>query len=170
MIQDIDELVDLVDNQDIIAQVQWRSKIHEHPQLHARAVLAFIVNERGQLCFFRRAAHKSYAPNQWALVGGCVQSGETYEQAIIREIAEEVNVVVSPDKMKFLGRVTPVDYPGKFFKGIFEIKIDQEMIPFNADDFSELVWLTPEQLKEAAQSDPSSLVQDLLFLVERYYL
>ena len=149
---------------------QWRSRIHEHKDLYARAVLAFIVNECGQLCFLRRAAHKEYAPNQWALVGGLVQSGESYEQAAIREIAEEVNIIVSPGSIRLLGHVTPSDYPGKFFKGMYEIKVADGAVPYNPDDFSQLQWLTPGQLQALAHANTDSLVHDLLFLVERYYL
>lgn len=170
MTLNMDELVDLVDSADSLVLTQWRSKIHEHKDLYARAVLAFIVNEQGQLCFLRRAAHKEYLPNHWALVGGCVQSGENYEQAAIREIAEEVNINVVPTSIRFLGHVTPADYPGKFFKGIFEIKFDERNVPFNSNDFSELAWLTPEQLRALAQSKTDSLAHDLLFLVERFYL
>lgn len=170
MIQNTDELVDLVDGTDSLVLAQWRSRIHEHKELYARAVLAFIINEQGQLCFFRRSAHKSYAPNQWALVGGCVQAGESYEQAAIREIAEEVNIAVTTDAIRFLGHVTPADYPGKFFKGIYEIKVNELAVPYNPDDFSELQWLTPIQLRTLAQSGADTLVHDLLFLVERFYL
>lgn len=165
-----DELVDLVDGTDSLVLAQWRSKIHEHKELYARAVLIFIVNQQGQLCFLRRTAHKSYAPNQWALVGGCVQSGESYEQGAIREIIEEVNIVVTAQSIRFLGQVTPSDYPGKFFKGIFEIKVDDLAVPFNPEDFSELQWLTPMQLRDLAESKADVLMHDLLFLVERYYL
>lgn len=169
MTYNADELVDLVDGNDSVVCVQWRSKIHEHPDLYARVVLAFLVNEQGQLCFLRRAPHKEYLPNHWALIGGGVQSGESYEQAIIRETAEEANIVVLPSAMRFLGHVTPVDYPGKRFKAVYEIRVDDLSIPYNQEDFCQLQWMTPSQLRALAESNTDLLAHDLLFLTGRFY-
>jgi len=163
-----DELMDLVDQQDAVIQVQWRSKIHEHPELNARAVLIFVMNAEGKLCYFRRAAHKEYLPNHWALVGGGVQSGESYEQAAIREIAEEVNVVVASLAMRCLGHVTPTEYPGKFFKMVYEIKVDVHEVPYNQNDFSALQWMTAQELELLAETG-DLLAHDLLYLVRRFY-
>lgn len=164
----VDELMDLVDHQDSIVQIQWRSKIHDHPELYARAVLIFVTNAEGTLCFFRRTADKTYAPNQWALVGGCVQSGESYEQAAIREIEEEINVTPNAQTLRYLGLVTPQEYPGKFFKGVFVITVDMHNVPFNKDDFSELRWMSLKEL-EALSKTGDLLVHDLLYLVRRFY-
>jgi 8-oxo-dGTP diphosphatase len=39
----------------------------------------------------RRAAHRSY-PDCWDLIGGHVESGETFEQTLVREVEEEIGV------------------------------------------------------------------------------
>lgn len=169
MTYNADELVDLVDENDSVVRVQWRSKIHEYPDLYARAVLAFLVNEQGQLCFLRRAPHKAYLPNHWALIGGGVQSGESYEQAMIRETTEEANIVVHPNAMRFLGHVTPTDYPGKYFKAVYEIKVDDMRIPYNPEDFCQIQWMAPNQLCDVAQRNTDLLAHDLLFLTKRFY-
>jgi mutator protein MutT len=51
----------------------------------------------------RRAEHLRAHAGQWALPGGRVDPGETAEQAALRELAEEVGLVLGPDAV--LGRL-----------------------------------------------------------------
>ncbi len=51
----------------------------------------------------RRAGHLRNHANQWALPGGRIETGETAEQAALRELQEEVQLVLKPDAI--LGRL-----------------------------------------------------------------
>jgi 8-oxo-dGTP pyrophosphatase MutT (NUDIX family) len=51
-------------------------------------------SERAALLLTRRAASLSSHPGQWALPGGRVEPGETAEAAALRELHEEVGLVV----------------------------------------------------------------------------
>jgi mutator protein MutT len=51
----------------------------------------------------RRAAHLSSHAGQWALPGGRIDPGETPEQAALRELSEEVGLLLPPDAV--LGRL-----------------------------------------------------------------
>ncbi len=55
----------------------------------------------------RRAGHLRHHANQWALPGGRIEAGESAEQAALRELQEEVQLVLAPDAI--LGRLD--DYP-----------------------------------------------------------
>ncbi len=50
-----------------------------------------ILLKDGVLLLGRRAAHRSY-PDCWDIIGGHVEPGETIEQALVREVAEEIGV------------------------------------------------------------------------------
>ena len=64
---------------------------------------AAIVTNGTVLCA-QRGPGKSLA-GYWEFPGGKVQQGETAEEAIVREIEEELRVTIHPDKF-----VTTVDY------------------------------------------------------------
>jgi mutator protein MutT len=50
-----------------------------------------ILLSGGKLLLGRRAAHRSY-PDCWDIIGGHVETGETIEQALARELQEEIGV------------------------------------------------------------------------------
>ena len=61
--------------------------------LRHRSVSIAVLGSDGRLLVHRRAADKDLWPGMWDVcVGGVVGSGETYEQAAERELAEELGI------------------------------------------------------------------------------
>ena len=170
-----DELVDLVNEQDSVIATIWRSEaslkkdLHEQ-KIYRRAVLTFLMNHEGKLCILRRTAHKDYMPFHWAIVGGCVQSAESYEKAAERETVEEVNLIMNENNSRLLGFVTPQEHGFAYFKKVYEISIDQDEVAYNTDDFCEHRWLFPEQICTFIQEGTEPVVPDLEYLIRRFYL
>jgi len=91
------------------------------PGTHRVAAVAVAITEEGDgarvdgiaapadwsreaaLILTRRALGLRHHPDQWALPGGRVDAGESAEQAALRELAEEVALVLDPDAV--LGRL-----------------------------------------------------------------
>lgn len=164
-----DELVDIVNEHDEVVGMMWRSLASAQRIMYRRIVLAFLVDDQKRLCFLRRAASKRQHPNNWGLVGGCVQSGESYEAAFKREVQEEILLDVSSCAYRNLGILSPKEsLPYHYFKGVYEITIKPEQVQCNPDDFSEIVWLSPKDLKKIIQSD-ALLMPDLLDLINHFY-
>lgn len=53
-----------------------------------------VWSDRAALMLTRRAEHLRHHAGQWALPGGRIDAGETAEQAALRELAEEVDLVL----------------------------------------------------------------------------
>jgi len=75
----------------------------------AAVALALLPDETGRACFVltRRAKTLNAHAGQWALPGGRVDAGETAEEAVRRELEEEVGLVLGPGAV--LGLLD--DYP-----------------------------------------------------------
>lgn len=58
-------------------------------------VLAFIYDSSGKVLLAQRPEGKSYG-GLWEFPGGKIEDGETPEQATVRELAEELDVLVVP--------------------------------------------------------------------------
>ncbi|WP_420391388.1 (deoxy)nucleoside triphosphate pyrophosphohydrolase [Acuticoccus sp.] len=61
-------------------------------------VAAALVDAQGRVLITQRPPGKAMA-GLWEFPGGKVEDGETPEAALVRELAEEVGVVVAPDAL-----------------------------------------------------------------------
>ena len=62
---------------------------------------ALIINEHGQTLLLKRTSETKSNAGQWSKPGGTVEFGETVQEAIIREIKEELDVTIH--LLDFLG-------------------------------------------------------------------
>jgi len=121
------------------------------------AVSAIIFNELGEILLQRRKD-----VNQWCIISGHVEFGETVEEAMIREIEEEINVkseivrligiYSSPSSMTYIYNDRMVQYVTTYF----EVKL-QEHIPdrFSNQETQELRFFKPTEIpNDFAQINP----------------
>jgi isopentenyldiphosphate isomerase len=142
-----EEILDLVNEHDevigTIARGDYDRMVSEKLG-YIRAIDMFIQNDKGQLWVPRRTAHKTIAPNGLDYsTGGHVDSGETYIQAALREISEELNLKLTEADLTFIKKYPPADIA--YFRELY-IYHSNETPDYNPDDFTEAFWLTPEEL------------------------
>lgn len=163
-----DEYLDLVDEYDQVIGRKGRSAIYAEQLSNFRVVNAFVINSRGELWIPRRAPNKRIFPLCLDMsIGGHVESGETYEEALQREAQEELNMEIENANVRLLGHLTPRDNGVSAYMQVYEIPQD-EVPDYNRDDFVEYYWLTPEALFDRlANGDKAK--GDLLKLVTIFF-
>lgn len=70
-----------------------------------KSSFALIIHNKKLLLLLRDNIPTIPEPNKWTLIGGRVEDGETYEEALIREIKEETNISIKLGEAKYLGKV-----------------------------------------------------------------
>lgn len=95
-----EEIFDIVSEDDsrIIGQAP-RSRCHGEPSLVHRAVRIHIFHpEKGGLLLQKRSLGKKIQPGKWdAAVGGHISAGETVENALLRELEEELGITLKKE-------------------------------------------------------------------------
>lgn len=114
------------------------------------AVAAIVFNEEGEVLLQKRKD-----VGQWCVISGHVEFGETVEQAIIREIAEETNTEASikrligvysnPESQTYVYG----DRAVQFITSYFEVQLKGKITPgFTNDESTELKYFLPLQLPD----------------------
>lgn len=97
------ELLDILDeNGKLTGEKEEKDNIHKMGIWH-REVCVLIQNEKGEFLIQKRAATKKQAPNKWGMTAGHVDAGESFEEAMIREIKEELGIDVLIQDLKPIG-------------------------------------------------------------------
>lgn len=163
-----DEYLDIVDENDTVIGKQLRSEAYAHNRSNFRVVNVLLINPEGKLWIPRRAANKRIFPLALDMsMGGHVEHGETYAQALERELSEELNLKLNETNYRFLGDLSPSKNNTSAFMKVYEIAV-KETPKYNPTDFIEYYWLTPQELlNKLANGDRSK--EDLPKIVKAFY-
>lgn len=97
----MEEIFDIVDKNDVVTGKAKRSEVHGNPELIHRVIHILLFNSKGELFLQKRAMNKDIQPGKWdTSVGGHLDSGETYEDAALREMKEELGI--ETDNLTFI--------------------------------------------------------------------
>lgn len=102
-----------------------------------------ILVRDGTLLLGRRALHKRICPGLWDIVGGHVEAGESAEQALARELGEEIGVV--PVEMARIAQLSLVDGTEAYELHVFRVDAWTGEPVLADDEHSELRWFTVEE-------------------------
>jgi 8-oxo-dGTP diphosphatase len=121
------------------------------------AIAAAIIVQDGKLLLVQRRV--SEGALSWQFPAGAVEAGETFEEAAVRETAEEAGLTV--EAVKMLGeRVHPKS--GRLMGYVAcEVKSGTAYVA-DAEELSDFAWATPDQFSDYVPYGFAPMVQDYL--------
>lgn len=106
-------------------------------------VVAALIWDNNKFMICQRPVDKA-RPLLWEFVGGKVESGETKEQALIRECKEELDITIEVDDVF---TETIHEYPDITIRlTVFNAKIS-EGVP-KLIEHNDLKWITPDEIPQ----------------------
>ena len=132
----------------------------------------WIRNAAGQYLMTQRSANKKTYPLAWECVGGSVLKGEASLPAAIREVQEEVGIILRPeDGRKVLTQIR--EYAGgnrvNDINDVYLFAYDAPILLAEAstDEVEQARWMTREEIAELyRQGKMVSVIKDLSYFFE----
>ena len=126
--------------------------------LSVDVVAAIIVDREKILCVRRGKGKHDYTSYKYEFPGGKIEEEESKEEALVREISEELNVGIEVEKF-FMS--TTHSYPDfTITLHSFVCKIAQGEITLS--EHTEYKWLLPQELKSVTWTDADKEIVEAL--------
>lgn len=125
----MEELLDVYDEYGVCTgRVVDRAHAFLHEGEFVLYVLAIVQDLQGRYLITQRSLDKSWAAGWWEVTGGGVRAGETSQQAVVREVREEVGLDVSKHPLETVFAYKNVEGEGKdnYIVDIYHFRVDAD--------------------------------------------
>lgn len=124
--------------------------------MRQRIIVCPVIQNEGEYLLCKMAADRGVFPGQWALSGGGMEPGETMEEALRREIREELGEELDITEVKpwaFRDDVRMKTYADGTTEEIYMIYLIFDCVSANRaitfnEEFQDVIWVSPEAMKE----------------------
>jgi 8-oxo-dGTP diphosphatase len=114
----------------------------------ARTVGALFIGSDGKVLLGLRAPWKKVWPRHWDTIGGRVENGESLDDALIRELQEEVGVTPTQFRLVATVRERQPDIYGDALHHVYAVTRWQGGDPANiCDEHTELKWFSVSEMR-----------------------
>jgi len=133
--------------------------------MRQRIIVCPVIQNEGEYLLCKMAADRGVFPGQWALSGGGMEPGETMEEALRREIREELGEELDITEVKpwaFRDDVRMKTYADGTTEEIYMIYLIFDCVSANRaitfnEEFQEVIWVSPEAMKEMDLNEATRL-------------
>ena len=123
--------------------------------MRQRTIVCPVIQNQGEYLLCKMADDRGVCPGQWALSGGGMEAGETMEEALRREIREELGDALEITDVKpwaFRDDVRGKTYADGTIEQIYMIYLIFDCMSANRnvtfnEEFQEITWVSPDKLK-----------------------
>jgi isopentenyldiphosphate isomerase len=161
-----EEIFDVVNDRDEVIGRQPRREVHRLGLKH-RATHVLVFNSRGEVFLQKRSMKKDRQPGVWdSSVSGHVDSGEDYDACAVRELREEIGLIVTQPPQR-LFKIDACDETDQEFVRVYRCEHDG---PFklHPDEIDEGDWFSPAEVTRWMRERPQDFASALLLIWRKW--
>lgn len=157
----MEELIDVLDENGIkTGEILTRKEVHKRGLWH-RIIVVAIIDENNKILMQQRSLKKDTNPGKWDIsVAGHVSSGQSSKQAAVREIEEEVGIIIKEEELKYIltyqkESIAKEDYIDKQIFDFYIAKVKEiniENITLQESEVEDANLVTKEEFKNIIES------------------
>ena len=145
-----EEIFDIVDDSDTVVGRASREEVHRSGHLHRSAHL-LVFDSDGRVLLQKRSSAKDTFPGRWdSSVSGHVDSGEWYDECVVREASEEIGIALSETPEK-LFKIDACEETANEFTWVYRT-LNAGPFSVNQQEISEIRWFTKEDVSRLIDS------------------
>jgi len=160
------EIFDIVDNDDNVTGTATRGEVHARKLIH-RAVHVFAFNKRGDLLLQKRSSLKDLCPGLWdSSVSGHLDSGEDYLTASVRELEEEMGIVLESTPEE-IARISPREETGWEHVRLYRVRYDGAL-RYPSAEIEAAIWFPLAEVAAWIAARPEDFAPGFLQCWEKF--
>lgn len=157
-----EEIFDIVNARDEVIGRAPRREVHARGLWH-RAVHVLVFDRTGRVFLQKRSMAKDTAPGCWdSSCSGHVDSGEDYDAAAMRELAEEIGVVVPTPPPRWF-RIEARPETGWEFVWVYRLRHEGPFVLAPAE-IERGDWFEPAELTRRIASEPEAFALSFRYI------
>lgn len=123
------------------------SELDKYTEYKTVLTVIAIIRCNGKILLLKRAMNKKIDPGFYSGVGGKVEPGESFLDAVEREVKEETGLSIPKSQFKLNGLIQIPDSANdvEWIVTVFTTGIEKEVVIPTSDD-GEFFWITPSKL------------------------
>lgn len=122
-----------------------------NPNEYHKSIHVWIVNSKKEFLIQKRSPNEDRFPNMWSMTGGAVLAGETSEDASLRELKEELGIIIETNDLKKLGTIKRKNGLVDIF--IVHKDLNIENVVLQKEEVSEVNFVSIDKINELLKKE-----------------
>lgn len=161
-----EETFDVVNDCDEVIGRESRREVHRTGLKH-RAVHVFVFNSCGEVFLQKRSLKKDSSPGRWdSSASGHLDCGEDYDACAVRELREEIGLILSVAPGRVL-KVKACIATGQEFVWLYHCASDGPFV-LHPEEIEQGDWFAPERVTRWVEQRPEDFAPAFVLLWQEY--
>ena len=161
---DQNEVFDIVDENDVIIGQKTRYECHHDQTIIHRTIGIVIYDVHGRILLQKRSKTKDMEPGKWGIsCAGHVGSKQTYEQAALRELKEELGIET---ELTFVCKILAKQSQETEMASLYTSRSEGPFV-LNSREADDLLFIDPSDLKKRVDSHEIELTESAMYVLKK---